>query len=110
MYYDEFGNPRMSVMKWISAITFFGSLNEFSSITLPEVSTVFIDPSAWIEFCSNPVMEILRLTVLFTKFTTWIEMWILHFRTERNLFERKGILQNIKKNLYLYSQVVLVIH
>jgi len=50
--------------------TFFGCEKEFSSITFPEVSTVFVDPDNCNEFGSSPSIEIFRFTALVPKFTT----------------------------------------
>jgi hypothetical protein len=50
----------MRVMTTMSE-TFFGSTKEFSSITLEEVSTVFVDPDNR-ELSPNPSIETLRFT------------------------------------------------
>lgn len=42
--------------------TFFGSLKEFSSVRLPDLSTVFVDPENCMELGSKPSTRILRLT------------------------------------------------
>jgi len=56
----------------IGTQTLFGLLKEFSSITLPDVRTVAVDPSELI-LASSPLVEIVRLTVFDPKFTTCIE-------------------------------------
>jgi len=60
--------------------TFFGSTKEFSSITLEEVNTVFVDPDNR-ELSPNPSIETLRFTLLFPKFT----IWKIHFPESKNL-------------------------
>jgi hypothetical protein len=50
-------------------ITLVGLLKEFSSITLPDVRTVAVDPRA-LTLAWSPLVEILRLTASDPKFTT----------------------------------------
>ena len=60
--HDEYGR------KEILHCTFFGSVKEFSSIKLVDVSMVFVDPTELTAFC-NPVTQIFRFTVAFPKLT-----------------------------------------
>lgn len=62
----------ISASKWEDDCTLLGSLKEFSSITLLDVNVVFTAPTDVSNgFCPNPLVEILRVTVLVPKFTTW---------------------------------------
>lgn len=50
--------------------TLFGWVNEFSSIKLVDVSTVFLELDDDFELSSSPWTEIFRFTVLLPKFTS----------------------------------------
>lgn len=56
-------------MNW-NLDTLFGSMKEFSSFKLVDVSWVFVDPDNFMEFGPNPSTETLRLTELLPRFTT----------------------------------------
>lgn len=78
--------PTSLVRAWtIGTHTLFGLLKEFSSMTLPDVRTVAVDPSA-LTLAPSPLVETVRLTVSDPKFTTCTAeaTW------ERNTFSRAG--------------------
>lgn len=56
-------------------VTLFGSLKEFSSVNLLDVSIVFVDPDALIPY-ANPLMEIATFMVSPPKLTICIKQTI----------------------------------
>ena len=69
-FHSEINQPVWYMI--IGTQTLFGLLKEFSSITLPDVRTVAVDPSA-LTLAFSPLVEIVRLTVSDPKFTTCTE-------------------------------------